>query len=461
MCLRFLFLLITKVASWLRLSRHEEAWRTAEILILRHQLAVLQRRQPRRPNLNWADRALLAALLSVIPKARRQGLRLLIAPDTVLRWHRDIVRRRWAAKAVRGMSGRPATRHNIRALVLRLARENPGWGYRRIHGELAGLGVKVAASTVWEILKDAGTDPAPRRSGPTWSQFLRSQAEAILACDFFTADLLDGTQAYVLAVIEHATRRVRILGVTLHPTGAWTVQQARNLMMDLGEQAHRARFMIRDRGSNFTAAFDAVLAAAGIRTVLCNVQTPRMNAIAERWIGGCRRELLDRTLIWNQNHLRRILCQYETHHNQHRPHRSLHAPAPLKPLPEPVDLDPVPRTKTDSRRWFDPRISPGRATWIRFSAPTGHRRSRQPPGHRLTGGSTARLLAARAALDAAIQPGARRRPRRSSGPGRIPGPAQPGDRARPDRGADGELPRPAAPWQSLRSGLRGSQLWRV
>ena len=185
----------------------------------------------------------------------------------------------------------------------------------------------------------AGIDPAPRRTGPTWPQFLRSQAEAILACDFFTADLLDGTQAYVLAVIEHATRRIRILGVTLHPTGEWTAQQARNLIMDLGEQAHRVKFMIRDRGSNFTAAFDAVLADAGIRTVLCNVQTPRMNAIAERWIGGCRRELLDRTLIWNQTHLRQILRQYETHHNQHRPHRSLHGAAPLKPLPEPVDLD--------------------------------------------------------------------------------------------------------------------------
>ena len=134
-------------------------------------------------------------------------------------------------------------------------------------------------------LKNAGIDPAPRRTGPTWSQFLRSQAEAILACDFFTADLLDGTQAYVLAVIEHATRRIRILGVTLHPTGEWTAQQARNLIMDLGGQAHRVKFMIRDRGSNFTAAFDAVLADAGIRTVLCNVRTPRMNAIAERWIG--------------------------------------------------------------------------------------------------------------------------------------------------------------------------------
>ncbi len=264
---------------------------------------------------------------------------MLVTPDTILRWHRDIVRRRWAARSMRGKTGRPATRRNIRALILRLARENPSWGYRRIHGELVGLGVKVAASTAWEILKNAGIDPAPQRTAPTWSQFLRSQADAILACDFFTADLLDGTQAYVLAVIEHASRRIRILGVTLHPTGEWTAQQARNLLMDLDEQAHRVRFMIRDRGSNFTATFDAVLADAGVRTVLCNVRTPRMNAIAERWIGGCRRELLDRTLIWNQAHLRQILRQYETHHNRHRPHRALDAAAPLKPLPEPVDLD--------------------------------------------------------------------------------------------------------------------------
>jgi transposase len=159
MCLRFVFLLITRLAAWLRLSRREEAWKTAEILILRHQLAVLQRRQPRRPNLDWADRALLAILLAVMPKARRQALRLLVTLDTVLRWHRDIVRRRWAARSIRGKTGRPATRRNIKALVLRLARENPGWGYRRIHGELAGLGVKIAASTVWEILNKAGMDP--------------------------------------------------------------------------------------------------------------------------------------------------------------------------------------------------------------------------------------------------------------------------------------------------------------
>ena len=159
MCLRFVFLLITRMTSWLRLSRREEAWKTAEILLLRHQLAVMQRQQPRRPNLDWADRALLAILLSVIPKARRHGLWLLITPDTILRWHRDIIRRRWAARSIRGRTGRAATRRNIRALILRLARENPGWGYRRIHGELAGLGVMAAASTAWEILKNAGLTP--------------------------------------------------------------------------------------------------------------------------------------------------------------------------------------------------------------------------------------------------------------------------------------------------------------
>src|SRR5258707_8348338 len=184
MCLRLVFLLITRIAAWLRLSRREEAWKTAEILLLRHQLAVLQRRQPRRPKLNWADRALIATLLSVMPRARRHGLRLLVTPDTILRWHRDIVRRHWAARSMRGKTGRPATRRNIQALVRRLARENPGWGYRRIHGELAGLGVKVAASTVWEILKASGADPARRQTGPPWPQFLRSQAGAILAGDF-------------------------------------------------------------------------------------------------------------------------------------------------------------------------------------------------------------------------------------------------------------------------------------
>ena len=234
--MRFVFLLVTRVITWLRLSRREDAWKTAEILLLRHQLAVLQR-QARRSKPDWADRALLTALLGLIPKARRRRLRLFVTPDTILRWHRDIIRGRWARMSARTKPGRPATRRNIRALVLRLASENPEWGYRRIHGELAGLGVKIAPSTVWEILKTNGIDPAPRRTGPTWAQFLRSQAEAILACDFFTVDLPDGTTAYVLAVIEHATRRIRILGITQHPTGQWTTQQARNLLMDIGEAA--------------------------------------------------------------------------------------------------------------------------------------------------------------------------------------------------------------------------------
>ena len=353
------------------------------------QFAVLQRRQPRRPTVNWADRALLATLLGVIPRARRQGLRLLITPDTILRWHRDIVRRRWAVRSTSGKIGRPVTRRNIQALALRLARENPEWGYRRIHGELAGLGVKVAAPAIWEILKTNSTDPAPRRTGPTWPRFLRSQAEAILACDFFIVNLLDGTQAYVLTVIEHATRRIRVLGLTPHPTGEWTAQQARNLLMDLGDQAHRARFMIRDRGSSFTAAFDAVLADAGIRAVLCNARTPRMNAITERWIGGCRHELLDRTLAWNQAHLRRILREYETHHNQHRPHRSLNAAAPLKPLPELIDLEQY-HVRRQARigglinerqalgQLRDQRISPRRKTRTEFSARTTRHRRRPP-----------------------------------------------------------------------------------
>ncbi len=338
MCLRFVFLLIMRLATWLRLSRREETWKTAEILILRHQLTVLQRRQPRRPKLNWADRALLAALLSVIPKARRHGLRLLVTPDTILRWHRNIVRRRWAARSMRLNTGRPATRRNIRALVLRLARDNPEWGYRRIHGELAGLGVKIAAPTAWEILKKAGLDPAPRRTAPNLVP-----VPTIASRSGPGERLLHSRPARRHTGLRPGGDRTRD---PAHPHPRRHAASHRGVdhsastqpPQDLGEQTHRVKFMIRDRGSNFTAAFDAVLADAGIGTALRNVRTPRMNAITERWIGGCRRELLDRAHVWNQAHLRRILRQYETHHNQHRPHRSLHGAAPLKPLPEPADL---------------------------------------------------------------------------------------------------------------------------
>lgn len=329
-------------ASWLRLSRRDESWKAAEILLLRHQLTVVQRQVDARPTLTWADRAMIAGLLGVIPRARRAGVRLLVTPDTVLRWHRDIVRRRWAARSKHRHPGRARTHRTIRRLMMRLAGENPTWGYRRIHGELAGLGVTVAPSTVWQILTDAGIPPAPRRSGPTWGQFLRGQAQAIPATDFFTVDLLDGTTASVLAVIEHATRRIRVLGVTDHPNNAWVTQMARNLLMDLDGHLPSIRFLIRDRDTKFTAAFDTVLNAAGIRILRSPIRAARANAVMERWIGSCRRELTDRTLVWNQQHLRRVLREYETHHNTHRPHRSLDQAAPLRPLPTPVtDLDGV------------------------------------------------------------------------------------------------------------------------
>src|SRR5664280_225347 len=283
MCLRLVYLIITRVFSWLRLSRRDEAWKSAEILLLRHQLTVLQRQTPARPKMTWADRALIAALVELIPRRRHASLRLIITPETVLRWRRDVLCRRWAAKSQHKRPGRPATHHNITRLVVRLARENPGWGYRRIHGELAGLGIRMAPSTVWKILTNAGLPPAPRRGGPTWAQFLHAQAEAMLATDFFTVDLLDGTTAHVLAVIEHATRRIRIVGVTAHPDNAWVTQQARNLLMDLIQRAESIKFLLRDRDTKFTAV--------GIRIV----RSPILIPTADRDHGTLDRQLPPRT----------------------------------------------------------------------------------------------------------------------------------------------------------------------
>ena len=218
--------------------------------------------------------------------------------------------------------------------------KNESWGYRRIHGEPAGLGITVAPSTVWQILKDPGISPAPRRDGPGWAEFLRSQAQAMLALDFFTAGLLNGTKVYVLAAIEHGTRRIRILGATAHPIQSRVVQQARNLLMDLEDAKTSVKFVLHDRDASFTTAFNAVFQAAGARVVRSAVQAPRMNSIMERWIGSCRRELLDRTLAWNQRHLMAVLREYEGFYNTHRPHRTLNQAAPLRPLPDDVtDLD--------------------------------------------------------------------------------------------------------------------------
>jgi transposase InsO family protein len=283
-----------------------------------------------------ADRAFLAALLHRLPRKTLDQIRLVVRPDTVLRWHRDLIAAQHARISRPKRIGRPRTVRSIRQLVLRLARENDTWGYRRIHGELLVLGIKVAASTVWAILHDAGINPAPQRSSQTWSTFVRSQAEAIIAADFFETVTLVGTRMYVLAVIEHATRRVRILGATAHPTAAWVTQTARNLAMDLQDAGSRARFLIRDRDAKYPALFDTILGDAGITAVLSGVRMPRMNAIMERWIQTCRRELLDRTLVWNQTHLLHALRQYERHYNQHQPHRGVSNSRPLYALPQPI-----------------------------------------------------------------------------------------------------------------------------
>src|SRR5258706_12584723 len=275
-----------------------------EILVLRHEIAVLQRQLgTQKPQFDPSDRALLAALLHRLPMEMLKGLRLLVRPYTVLRWHRNLIARRHASGSRPRRHGRPRTLRSIRVLVQRLARESPSWGYRRLHGELLVVGVKVAASTVWEILREAGIDPAPERSSSTWADFLRSQADALLACDFLETVTVSGARMYVLAVIEHATRRIRILGATAHPSASWVAQVARNLVMDLEDAGSKARDLIRDRDGKFPALFDAVLADAGIKAVLSGIQTPRMNSIMDRWVRPCRGERLDRTLIWNQRHL--------------------------------------------------------------------------------------------------------------------------------------------------------------
>ncbi len=314
-----------RVFGWLALLARSDRAKDAEILILRHQVAVLQR-QARTPRLSWADRAIVAALARLLPSSQLRQIRLIVSPRTLLRWHASLVRRRWAFP--HRAPGRPRTSQAIRALVLEMARDNPGWGYRRIHGELTGLGYKVAPSTVWQILKDAGIDPAPWRAGQTWRAFLAGQATTMLAVDFFHVDTVFLRRLYVLFFIEHGTRRVHLAGITAHPTGAWVTQQARNLLMNLEDRADHLKFLIRDRDTKFTAGADAVFTAIGVRIIKTPVQAPRANAIAERWVGSARRECLDRMLITGERHLRLALSEYIDHYNSHRPHRTLHQNPP-------------------------------------------------------------------------------------------------------------------------------------
>jgi putative transposase len=289
-------------------------------------VAVL-RRQVHRPDLEPADRVVLAALSRLLPRQRWAAF--FITPATLLRWHRELLARHWTYPHAR--PGRAPVDKQVRELVLRLAAENASWGHRRIHGELVGLGYQMAASTVWKILHQAGIHPAPRRAGPPWKQFLTTQAHAILSCDFFTVDTVLFKRIYVLFFVEIATRQVHVVGVTAHPTGAWVAQQARNLLMDLDRRAAGLRFLLRDRDSKFTAIFDAVFTAAGIAVITTPPQAPRANSFAERWVGTVRRECTDRMLIVGERHLATVLAEYTAHYNGHRPHRSLNQRPPNRP----------------------------------------------------------------------------------------------------------------------------------
>jgi putative transposase len=275
-----LYLMFVRLAGWMALLARSSASKDAELLVLRQEVAVLRRQHPK-PRLDWADRAVLAALARLLPRSRQ--LVRLVMPDTLLRWHRRLVRWHWTYPR---HGGRPPVDGKLVVLIERMARENPGWGYKRIQGELLGLGYRVGASTVRRVLRRLRIPPAPQRGRSTWRQFLRTQASTMLACDFSHVDCAVTLRR--VFVFEVSTRHVHVLGVTASPDGAWTVQQARNLLMDLGERAARFGFLIRDRAGQFTEVFDAVLAGAGIAIVKIPPRSPRANAYAEQWVRTAR-----------------------------------------------------------------------------------------------------------------------------------------------------------------------------
>jgi putative transposase len=318
--LKIMYLLTCRVLGLAVLVFRGDLAKDAELLVFRHENAVL-RRQAGRVRYEPDDRAWFAALARLVP--RRSWAKVFpVTPATLLAWHRRLVAKKYDTSK-RRKPGRPPVVPSIARLVVGLAKENPLWGHRRIHGELMKLGVTVAPSTVWEILHAAGIDPAPRRSGPSWRQFLHAQAAGIVAVDFLHVDTVLLRRLHVLVFIEHGSRRMHLGGVTVNPTGEWTVQQARNLALSFGERFEDIRFLIRDRGSNFTASFDAVFQAVGTRIVRTAVQAPRMNAICERLVGTLRRELLDRVLILSESHLRAVLADYQVHYNTARPHQGI------------------------------------------------------------------------------------------------------------------------------------------
>ena len=328
MSLRLLYLIFIRLCGWLVLLGRSSASKNAELLVLRHEVAVLRRTRPR-PRLDWADRAVLAALIRHLP--RRLRAHRLVTPGTVLRWHRRLVRKKWTYPNRTA----PPVSAEITALIERLATENNSWGYKRIQGELLKLGHRASASTIRRVLKALRIPPAPkRRTDATWRRFLHSQVATMLAVDFFHVDCAVTLQRlYCLFVVEVGSRYVHIVGVTANPDGPWTTQQIRNLVMDLGDRAAGFRFLVRDRAGQFTASFDAVLAGAGIEAVKIPPRSPRANAFAERFVLTARTEVTDRMLIFGERHLRLVLAEYEAHYNGRRPHRSreLHPPRPDHP----------------------------------------------------------------------------------------------------------------------------------
>jgi putative transposase len=318
--LKIVYQLVRRVLSLFVLLWRGDLAKDAELLVLRHENAVLRRRAGR-VRYEPADRVWFTALAQLVPRGRWADV-FPVTPATLLAWHRRLAGRKYDTSK-RRKPGRPPAARGIARLVVRLAKENPLWGYRRIHGELAKLGVAIGPSTVYEILRTGGIGPAPRRAGPAWRQFLHAQAAGILAVGFLHVDTVLLKRLYVLVYIEHGTLRMHLGGVTANPTGEWTVQRARNLALTLGGGVERFRFLIRDRRSNFTQSFDAFFQAVGTRILRTAVRAPRMNATCERLIGTLRRELLDRILIFSEAHLRAVLIEYQVHYNTARPHQGI------------------------------------------------------------------------------------------------------------------------------------------
>jgi transposase InsO family protein len=328
--LRLLYLVFLQLLSLLLLLGRSSASKDVELLVLRHEVAVLRRANPK-PRMDWADRAVFAALVRALPTVLRAHR--LVTPGTILRWHRRLVAKKWTYP---NRVGRPPVDEVVAVLIQRIAGENQSWGYQRIQGELLKLGHHVGASTIRRLLKQLRMPPAPIRcTDTTWRQFLRTQASTMLACDFFHVDCAVTLQRiYVFFVLEVGSRSVHLLGATTNPDGRWTTQQARNLVMDLGDRVAEFRVLVRDRAGQFTASFDAVLADVGICVVRIPPRCPRANCFAEGFVRTVRAELTDRVLIFSQRHLRVVLAEYVRHYNGRRPHRAreLRPPQPTHPV---------------------------------------------------------------------------------------------------------------------------------